>query len=96
MHEASRDRMHPDPLAGDAPHSVYQRNGTTGKIKKYETYGPQTNPKNKTKTVTVKRYDGEGKGHYNEETGQYVNTPHVHDPNTPGGVRDANPDEIPQ
>jgi RHS repeat-associated protein len=86
IYEAARDKMHPDPLAEDAPHSVYQRNGTTGKIKKYETYGPQTNPKNPTKTKTIKRYDGEGEPH------DGVEPPHVHEGDN---CRPANPDEIP-
>lgn len=41
------------------------------------------------------RYDGKGDSHYNKETREYVDTPHVHDPDVPGGVRPANPDEIP-
>ena len=43
----------------------------------------------------VKRVDLQGGSHYNKATGQDVPTPHTHGPNIPGGVRPANPSEIP-
>ena len=95
IHEATRDKMHPDPAAQGNPHSVYKRDPVTGKIKKYQTYKPQTNPNNPNPTETEKRYDGDGESHYNKETGEDVNTPHVHDPSTPGGVREPTSDEVP-
>lgn len=88
-----RNRMVPDPDA-QGPHSVFRR-GEDGKIKHYEEYQPQSNPKNPNPWESTKRFDGEGKPHYNKETGEQVGTPHVHDPTTPGGVRSPNPDELP-
>lgn len=42
------------------------------------------------------RYDGSGcKKHYNDIYGEYVESPHVHDPLFPGGVRSAESWEIP-
>jgi hypothetical protein len=77
-------------------HSVFKRN-SKGKITKYETYQPQTNPRDPKPWESIKRYDGgyPGKFHYNKELGQKVYEPHVHDPTHPGGVRPANPGEIP-
>ncbi|GAC42094.1 periplasmic component [Paenibacillus popilliae ATCC 14706] len=38
---------------------------------------------------------GPGRGHFNKQTKQWVNSPHVHDPKTLGGVRNPYPWEIP-
>lgn len=49
------------------------------------------------KWESVKRYDGPGSDpHYNKVLEQYVETPHVHEPCSPGGVRPALPGEIPK
>ncbi|WII35263.1 polymorphic toxin-type HINT domain-containing protein [Paenibacillus thiaminolyticus] len=49
-----------------------------------------TETNNPNKWEQVKRYDGVGKGdgHDNKVTGQKVKEPHVHDPKTPGGIRE--------
>jgi hypothetical protein len=44
----------------------------------------------------VKRFDRDRKPHFNKVTGEYVPTPHMHDPTTAGGVRPPRPDEIPR
>jgi hypothetical protein len=41
-------------------------------------------------------YDAKGEGHYNKVTKKKVQTPHSHDPNTPGDIRDATPEDIPR
>ena len=90
-------RLKPDPKATGA-HSVIKRNPTTGKIEKYATYRPQTNPYNPNEWELVKRVDiiGKGKGHYNKILEQRICEPHVHDPNIPGGIRPAYSWEIPK
>lgn len=66
----------------------------SGAVNKYTTYGP-ADPRDPEDFRPTSRYDGTGKGHFNKVTGERVATPHVHDPNTPGGVRPPNPEEIP-
>ncbi len=88
-------KLAPAPKAS-GPHSVPKIDPKTGKVTHYETYKPQTNPKNPNQWERMKRYDATGKSHYNKETGQKVETPHVHDSQTAGGVRKPTPDEIPQ
>ncbi len=78
-------------------HSTFER-GTNGKVYKYETYEKTStghfNPK--------KRYDGgkpdgtPGAPHRNKKTGKDVPTPHVQGKSIPGGVRAADPNEIPK
>jgi len=92
---SSGGRLKPDPNA-EGPHTVYKVDPTTGKVIKYETYDPQTNPQNPNPWKPAKRFDKTGDPHYNKSTKQDVPTPHVHDPTTPGGVRPAQPDEIPK
>jgi hypothetical protein len=89
-------RLKPDPKA-QGEHSVFEVDKTTGKTKKYETYKPQSNPKNPNPWESVKRFDqAGGDSHFNKVTGKDVPTPHVHDPSVDGGVRTANPGEIPK
>ena len=87
--------MKPDSDAG-GPHTVIKREPLTGDIKGYETFIPQTNPRDPTPWQSIKRYDATGKAHYNKKTGGYVDTPHVHAPETPGEVRKPEPEEIPK
>ena len=62
----------------------------------YETYETQTNSYNPNQWESVKRYDGpSGDSHWNKVLKEDVKTPHVHDPNYPGGVRPALLWEIP-
>lgn len=66
-----------------------------GKIIKYETRIPQQNPRNPNPWQLDKRFDAQGKGHFNKTLQEVVPTPHIHDPGVPGGVRPALPDEVP-
>ena len=93
----STKRLKPDPKATGA-HSVIKRNPTTGKIEKYATYRPQTNPYNPNEWELVKRYDNPKiiDEHFNKTLNKWIKTPHIHDPNFPGGVRHPYPWEIPQ
>lgn len=77
-------------------HTVFKR-GDKGRIYKYETY-------EKTKTGNfnpTKRYDGgkpdgsAGTPHKKRKTGESIPTPHVQGKDVPGGVRPAQPNEIP-
>jgi len=88
--EPRQDKLKPDPDATGA-HTVIKRDAQ-GNITGYETYSPQSNPRNPNQWQSDKRVDLQGKPHFEKSTGQDVPTPHVHEP---GGVRPANPDEIP-
>jgi hypothetical protein len=56
----------------------------------------QTNPRNPSLWETVVRYDGTGKGHTNKILKTKIETPHMHDPLCPGGVRSVFHYEIPK
>ncbi|WP_138107492.1 hypothetical protein [Candidatus Rhabdochlamydia sp. T3358] len=93
------ERLKPDPdTKGVVAHSVFRRHPKTGQVIKYETFKPQTNPRDPAPYESVKRYDGPGSGgpHYNDFLDKYIDTPHVHDPACPGGIRPALPWEIPK
>jgi hypothetical protein len=90
-----RKRLKPDPQA-EGDHSTYRRNGSTGEISKYETWRQQTNPRDPKKFESVKRLDTAGRDHFNKLTEKGVDAPHVHDRDAPGGVRKAEPDELPK
>ncbi len=95
---AGGGRMKPDPNA-QGPHTVFKVDPKTGKVTKYQTFEPQTNPRDPKPWKSTKRVDtqhGEPDRHFNKSTGKDVPTPHVHDPETPGGVRPAAPNELPQ
>ena len=88
------NKLQPNPDA-TGPHTTFKSDPRTGQITGYETYTPQTNPQNPNPWQSQGRFDLQGKPHFNKATGQYVPTPHVHDPQVPGGVRPALPGEIP-
>ncbi len=69
--------LHPDPDATGA-HSTYKQDPVTGTTTNYETYQPQTNPKNPNPWQKILRYDGNGEPHFDKRTNQYL-LPHVHD-----------------
>ncbi len=89
------EKLQPDKTATGS-HTVFQRHGETGAIKKYQTFQPQTNPKNPTPWESVKRFDTGGGSHFNTVLKREVPTPHVHDPLSPGGVRAPYNWEIPR
>ena len=91
----SRKFLKPDKEAkGD--HSVLKTDPQIGKTSKYETFKPQSNPRNPNPWESVKRFDLNGKGHTNKILEKEIPTPHVHDSKCPGGVRLPKPWEIPK
>lgn len=74
------------------PHAVAERD-STGRVIQYKEFVP--NPRNPSGWDVAKRFDLMGAPHFNKTTKQYVPTPHVHDPDTPGGVRVPEPWEVP-
>jgi hypothetical protein len=80
-------------------HTVFRTDPVTGKVTHYETYRPQTNPRNPNSWESIKRYDGPGDvsdRHYNKFLKIYIETPHIHDPFYSGGVRYPELWEIPR
>ncbi len=90
-----RANMDPDPAA-EGDHTTIKRDPVTGKIKNYETFRPQSNPRNPNPWETVKRYDNIGEGHHNKHFDQKINNPHIHDKGWPGGIREPQPWELPR
>ena len=87
-----RGRLSPDPQAQGA-HTVSKK-GSDGKVYKYDTFEP--NSRNPNNWDRVKSFQKTGEPHYNKTTKEYVPTPHVQGNNIVGGVRPAEPWEIPQ
>jgi RHS repeat-associated protein len=86
-------RLSPDPAAGGSPHSTFRTDPVTGEVTHYTTWEP--NPQNPLGYDPVLRYDGVGGAHFNKIGQIDVPTPHVQGPGIPGGVRPAQPWEIP-
>ncbi len=83
--------MQPDPAA-EGSHSTFRVDPTTGRVKKWQDWHPNPqDPSGKQPFKGGKRYDGQGPPDYNKTTGERVPTPHVHDPDAPGGVRPGSP-----
>lgn len=72
-----KNELKPDPKA-TGPHSTYKKDPITGKTTNYETYRPQTNPKNPTAWERIIRYDEMGSPHRETISSKYI-LPHVHD-----------------
>lgn len=83
-----RKHFLPD-FAAKGEHTVFRRDLGTGKVTHYETYRYQTNPRDPKIWESVKRYDGKGAYHHNKVLDMRIDTPHVHDSLTPGGIRPA-------
>jgi hypothetical protein len=79
----------------EGAHTVFRRS-PDGQVTSYVTYVAQTNPRNPFRWQLAKRFDGEGRAHYNKATGQLVPTPHIHERSAKGGVRRARRGEIPR
>ncbi len=88
-----RNLLAPHPEAA-GPHTSIKR-GPDGRISGYETY-KASDPRNPNPWTSEKRVDVIGAPHYNKVTGQDVPTPHVNGRDIPGGVRPAEPWEIPK
>ena len=80
-------------IGAEDNHVVYQRDPVTGEITHYKYY--EKNPLNPSGFDEKFGYDKTGRPHRNKVTGKDVATPHVHDPNTPGELREPSIDEIP-
>jgi RHS repeat-associated protein len=87
------NRLRPDPRA-EGPHSTFRRNARTGDVNHTATYRP--NPRNPSGHDQISRTDVTGAAHRNSITGDPVPTPHVQGRGIPGGVRPAEPHEIPR
>ncbi len=89
----------PDPNATGA-HSVWRRTDpkNPNRVSSYETFQPQSNPRNPNPWESVKRFDGVGdtKGHYNKVLEKDIPEPHVHDPKYPGVIREPALWEFPE
>lgn len=73
-------------------HTVFKKNAETKKMTNYETFRPQTNPRNPNPWESVYRLDNTNPGinyHYNKIFNKKIYEPHFHDPKCPGGVRSA-------
>lgn len=92
VHNDGGGRLRPD-YDAEGPHSTFLRDGTTGQIKKWATWIPQTNPRNPAPWVMVERFDLQGPAHINRD-GTRVPTPHINLPNG-GDARPAQRWEIP-
>ena len=88
---SGRGKLGPDSNA-IGPHTTYKTD-SNGNIKSYRTWEP--NPQNPSGFDKGFGVDTKGDPHYNKVTKIYIDTPHVHDPSTPGGIRPALPEEIP-
>jgi len=88
--------LEPDPNA-QGSHSTFRRN-EQGQVTTHEEW--KQNPHNPSGFDSVKRTDTQyysrEHSHYNKQTGQDVSIPHTQGKNIPGGIRPANPDELPQ
>ena len=91
-HNVCKLKPHPD---AKGQHTTFKYDNETGEIRSYETFKPQTNPRNPNPWESEKRVDLKGKPHFNKETKEWVPTPHVNEQNIPGNVRPARLDEIP-
>ena len=76
------------------PHTTWKSDPQTGEITRHETWSP--NLKNPTGWDKVQSTDLKGAPHINKQTGEAVPTPHTQGKGIPGGVRPADPSEIPK
>lgn len=77
---------------------TFGRNPHIGVTEKYQTFWPQKNLKNPNPWEKGIRYDGpyHPHEHFNKSIKKRIDTPHIHDTTTPGGVRPPFEWEIPQ
>ena len=71
---------------------MFIKDHETGKIMNYNVYNP--NSENLCGFDEEIRYDAVGVS-FNKVSAEIIRSPHVHDLNSLGGVREADPDEIP-
>jgi len=87
-------KLQPDPRA-TGPHTTFRVDPSIGRVTKWATWQPQSNPQSPNPWEMTARLDLSGKMHYNKLTQELVPVPHIHGPGIPGGVRLANPAEVP-
>ncbi len=80
--------------AARGAHSVFKTD-LAGRVVKYETFRPQTNPRSPIAWESVLRFDLLGPPHFNKYLQKYLPTPHIPDRTAPDGVRLPLPSEIP-
>ena len=76
------------------PHTTWKADPQTGEITRHETWTP--NPRNPRGWDKVQSTDLKGAPHINKQTGEAIPTPHTQGKAIPGGVRPADPSEIPR
>ena len=76
------------------PHTTWKTDPQTGNITRHETWTP--NPRNPSGWDSTKSTDLIGRPHIDKQTGKPIPTPHTQGKDIPGGVRQANPNEIPK
>lgn len=89
---AKVNKIKPNPEA-EGDHRTFLED-FIGRILKYATY--MINKLNPLGFDEIKRVDLYGGKHFNKVTGESISTPHVHDNTVPGGIRNADGDEIPR
>ena len=89
----TKNKIRPNQDAEES-HVVYQRDPVTGEITHYKYY--EWNSLNPSHFDEKFGYDANGESHYNKVTKEDVQTPHSHDPDTPGGIRKPTGDEVPR
>ncbi|KAF0227523.1 MAG: hypothetical protein FD175_2640 [Beijerinckiaceae bacterium] len=86
-----KNNLAPDPTA-KGPHTTFSRD-ELGRVDKHQSWEPNSrNPKG---WDAGNRTDMKGASHRNSVTKEDIATPHTHDKNAPGGIREATPNEIP-
>lgn len=85
-------RVEPNQTAS-GPHTTWKTDPQTGQITRHETWTP--NPRNPTGWDSYQSTDLVGRAHRNKMSLDYIGTPHTQSKNIPGGVRPADPFEIP-
>lgn len=76
------------------PHTTWKSDPQTGEITRHETWTP--NSRNPSGWDSKQSTDITGKSHTNKQTGERIPTPHTQGKDIPGGVRPADPSEIPR
>jgi RHS repeat-associated protein len=91
----AKNKLAPDHGATGS-HTTFKRDPKTGKITNYTSWEPQTNPMNPAPWTETKSFDAIGRSHLNKDSNIRFETPHVHDPQTPGEMRIPEIWEIPR
>jgi hypothetical protein len=77
----------------EGPHSTFKID-QNGRVSGYQEWTPSRDARNPNAFEPAKRFDRDGKTHFDKETGRDVPTPHIQEPG--GKVRPPRPDEMPR